>query len=174
MTNIEIWKTAVYKDEIYEGLYKVSNLGRVKSLWFGKEKVLKPVKRKDGYLKVILCKNNEKRTCLVHRLVASTFLENPEGKPEINHIDEDKENNRVDNLEWCDRKYNNNYGTHNERSAKAQSKIVLQLTLTGELIREWPSTRECGRNGFDQRAVSACCRGNTRLKTYKGFRWKYK
>lgn len=177
--------TEEWKDiKNYEGLYQVSNFGRILSLNYnrtGKPELMNPSETKGGYLVVELWKNKEKKRCLVHRIVAETFLENPENKPEINHIDEDKTNNRVDNLEWCEHKYNMNYGTRNERAAKAISKAmtngklskrVLQLSLTGHLIREWESTAECGRNGFSHGAVSACCLG--KRKTHKGFRWEYK
>ena len=183
MENIDIieeWRTAIYDGILYEGLYKVSNLGRILSLNYkntGKAELMTPVERKDGYSVVGLWKNRKSKTCLVHRLVAQTFLPNPDNLPEINHIDENKENNRVENLEWCTSEYNNNYGTRNERAAKANtngkcSKKVLQFTLDGIFIREWPSTNECGRNGFNQTKVSACCRGER--KTHKGYIWKYK
>jgi hypothetical protein len=182
---IEQWRTAIYDGIVYEG-YEVSNLGRVKSLNYnrtGRAKMMKPVEEKNGYLRVKLSKNGEYKTCLVHRLVAFTFLENPEKKPEVNHIDEDKTNNFVflnedgsvdkekSNLEWIWHKDNLNHGTRNKRVAKARSKKVLQLTLDGELIREWESTQECGRNGFIHGHVAACCRGER--KTHKGFHWKY-
>ena len=186
MTYIEIWKTAVYDGEIYEGLYKVSNLGRILSLNYrntGKAELMNPSEGKNGYLKVELCKNREYKMCLVHRLVAFTFLENPENKPQVNHKDEDKTNNFVflnedgsvdkekSNLEWSTPKENSNHGTRNERMAKTKSKKVLQFTLDGEFIREWESTAECGRNGFTHQGVSACCRGE--IPQYKGFRWEY-
>ena len=179
MTDIEIWKTVISDGEIYEG-FEVSNLGRVKSLNYrrtGRAELLKPGKNTDGYLSVVLWKNGKPKSCLVHRLVAFAFLENPENKPEINHIDENKTNNRVDNLEWKTHKDNMNHGTRNERAAKARingkcSKKVLQLSLSGELIREWESTKECGRNGFNQGHVAECCRGER--KTHKGFRFMYK
>lgn len=179
MTDIEIWKTAVYDGEIYEGLYRVSNLGRILSLNYnntGKPGLMNPFDNGDGYLRVVLCKNGEHKKCLVHRLVAFTFLENPENKPEINHIDEDKTNNRVDNIEWKWHKDNINHGTRNERAGKANtngkcSKKVLQLSLSGELIREWPSVSECGRNGFDKGNVCKCCNG--KKSQYKGFRFEY-
>ena len=170
---MEIWKDI----EGYEGLYQVSNCGRVRSLWLGKEKVLQPVKHKNGYLFVSL---GRKKIISIHRLVAEAFIPNPDNLPQVNHRDENKENNNVDNLEWCDAKYNNNYGTHNKRVSDTQindqnkSKKVIQFSKTGEFIREWPSTNECGRNGFNQGHVAACCRGNTKLKTYKGYIWKYK
>ena len=175
----EIWKTAVYKDEIYEGLYKVSNWGRILSLNYrntGKPGLMTPLDSGDGYLKVQLWKNGKYKICSVHRLVAETFLENPENLPEVNHIDEDKTNNRVDNLEWKTHRDNCNHGTRNQRAAKAKingkkSKKVLQFTLSGEFIREWPSIHECERNGFNRGAVSACCHG--KQKTYKGFLWMF-
>ena len=182
----EIWRTAIYDDVVYEGLYQVSNLGRVKNLNYrntGKERLVKTSKDKDGYLKVNLRKNGEYKTCKVHRLVAQTFLPNTEGKPEINHKiegDEGKTLNMVifnkdgtidkekSTIEWSTRKENNNYGTRIEKT----SKRVLQLSLTGELIREYPSTHECERNGFNHSSVCQCCNG--KQKTHKGFRWMYK
>lgn len=172
----EIWKPK--KD--YEGLYEVSNFGNIMSLNYrntGKSKLLKPIKDKNGYLNVGLYKDGEKKWFLVHRLIAETFIPNPENLPHINHKDEDKTNNRADNLEWCTPKNNCNYGTRNERVGKAMtngklSKPVLQLSLTGDLIREWLSTMECERNGFDHGNVAACCRGE-RNSAY-GFIWRYK
>ena len=187
MTNIEIWKTAVYDNEIYEGLYKVSNWGKILSLDYrrtGKSKLMTPSTNTNGYSVVGLRKNGERKTCKVHRLVAQTFIPNPENLPQVNHKDEDKTNNFVflnedgsvdkekSNLEWKNHRDNLNHGTRNERVAKALSKRVLQLSLSGELIKEWPSTQECGRNGFNQGAVAACCRGEK--PHYKGFLWMYK
>ena len=187
----EIWKTAVYDGEIYDGLYKVSNWGRILSLDYnhtGKPGLMNPVNVGTGYLQVGLWKNKKTKRCYVHRLVAEAFLENPDNLPQVNHKDEDKTNNFVflnkdgsvdkekSNLEWKNHRDNCNHGTRNERIAKAQtngkqSKRVLQLSLDGDLIRVWESTQECGRNGFDQGHVAACCRGE--LKTHKGFRWEY-
>ena len=191
MTDIEIWKTAVYDGEVYEGLYRVSNWGRILSLNYrntGKAKLMTPVENTNGYFQVGLSKNGETKKCLVHRLVAETFLENPENLPEVNHKDENKTNNFVflnedgtvnkekSNLEWKTHRDNINHGTRNERVAKANtngkcSKKVLQLSLSGDLICEWESTRECERNGFDHSNVTRCCNG--KQKTYKGFRFEY-
>ena len=188
---LEQWRTAVYDNVVYEGLYQVSNLGRIMSLNYrntGKPGLMNPAEDTSGYLQVGLRKNGETNLCLVHRLVAQTFIPNPENLPEVNHKDEDKTNNFVflnedgsvdkekSNLEWKNHRDNCNHGTRNERIGKTstngkQSKKVLQLSLSGELIREWPSIHECGRNGFDFRNVSACCLG--KRKTAYGFRWEY-
>ena len=192
---IEIWKTAIYDGEIYEGLYKVSNLGRILSLNYkntGRAELLNPGNDGCGYLQVYLRKDRKGKMCKVHRIVAQTFLPNPDNLPEVNHKDEDKTNNFVflnedgsinkekSNLEWKNHRDNCNHGTRNERIAKANkiahtngklSKKVLQFTLDDEFVREWPSASECGRNGFNQGHVSACCRGEE--KTYKGFKWCY-
>ena len=176
---LEIWRTAVYDDEIYEGLYKVSNFGRILSLNYrntGKPELMTPGKDTNGYSIVNLYKNGEYKTCLVHRLVAQTFLPNPDNLPQVNHIDENKKNNRVDNLEWKSPKGNCNHGTRNERIFEKTtngkcSKKVLQFSKSGEFIREWPSVMECSRNGYDFRNVSACCLG--KRKTAYGFKWEY-
>ena len=174
----EIWKPI----KGYEGLYEVSNFGRIRSLdrWCShrrgkqlkKGKILKLLKDTSGYLFVRLCKNNKVKTYLVHRLVAEAFIDNPNNLPQINHKDECKTNNIVSNLEWCDRKYNINYGTRTEKCSKKLSKPVLQYDLEGNFIKEWESTHECERNGYNHGNVAACCRG--KLKTYRGFLWEYK
>lgn len=102
----EVWKDI----EGYEGLYQISNLGRVKRVATGK--VLKGGKDKDGYLMVKLYKNNIRSNKKIHRLVAEAFIPNPENKPQVNHADENKTNNSLDNLEWMTAKENINHGTH--------------------------------------------------------------
>ena len=120
----EIWKDI----KGYEGLYQVSNLGRVKSLshivqrkfssYSVKEKILKPAKDKQGYHYLVLCVNCKTKTFQVHRLVAQAFIENPNSLPCINHKDENPSNNRVDNLEWCTYSYNNTYNDLAHRRMK--------------------------------------------------------
>lgn len=173
----EIWADI----EGYEGLYQVSTEGRVRSLNYnhtGKPKILKPQKTKNGYLQVDLCKDGKQKMFSVHRLVAQAFLycENRDSL-QVNHKTEKKDENRVECIEWCNCRYNCNFGTRNQRSAEKQrndpnkSKQVKQLTLDGKLVKTWPSTMECSRNGFDQSNVAACCRG--KLKTHKGYKWQY-
>ena len=161
----EIWKDI----PDYEGKYQASNFGRIKSLKFGKEKILKLRKNNRGYLNVSLSINCIVKTYRVHRLVWSAFHgEIPEGY-EINHIDEDKTNNRLDNLELVTRKENINWGTAIQR----RSKTVLQYDLEGNLINNWSSTSEIKRElGLNQGFVSACCRG--KAKSAYGYIWKYK
>lgn len=164
---MEVWKDI----EGFEGLYQISNQGRVKSLWFGKEKILKGGKAR-GYLIIGLYKDGKLVMKLVHRLVAEAFLPNPQNLQEVNHKDENKENNNVENLEWCDRKYNCNFGTRNKKIAEKQGKRVAQIdAVTGEVVRQWASTKECGRNGYSHGNVVECCNGLR--KTHKGYIWKY-
>ena len=169
MTNEEIWCPI----KGYEGLYEVSDKGRVRSIKFGKERILKPGRMTKGYLTVGLYKNGEQKMYLVHRLVAKTFIPNPDNLPEVNHKDEDKINNKVSNLEWCDRKYNQNYGTGIQRMAEKLSKSVLQFTKDGEFVKEWKSATDVKRNlGYSKGNISSCCTG--KLKSAYNFIWKYK
>ena len=159
----EIWKDI----EGYNGIYQISNLGRVKSLGNTKnkkDKIIKPVKNNKGYLRVSLHKSNTLTRMYVHRLVAIAFIPNINNYPQINHIDENKSNNCVDNLEWCTAKYNCNYGTKNKTTSK---KVV--CVETGKIYN---STREIERKlCISHTCISDCCNG--KQKTAGGYHWEY-
>lgn len=179
----------VYKDIIgYEGYYQVSNLGNVKSVDRivtnngkripRKGKVLSKGLSKYGYLTVVLSKNGVHKNYRVNRLVAEAFIPNPQQLPFVNHKNEEKTDNRVENLEWCDAVYNHNYGTIKERisksgrNCKTKSKKVVQMTLDGEVVAVFPSTMEVQRQlGFSNGNISNCCVG--RVPHVYGFKWKY-
>lgn len=170
----EIWKDV----EDYEGMYKFSNMGNVKSLKYGKERILKPQKTGKGYLYVYLYKDGKAKKYLVHQLVATAFCENPEGYTEVNHIDENPENNCADNLEWCSRSYNCNYGTRSQRSAEKRrndprtSKPVIGIDRITGLIVEFASVQEAKREtGINSSNICACCKG--KMNSAGGFYWMY-
>ena len=167
----EIWRDI----EGYEDLYQVSDQGRVKSLerkGRKSERILKPAFNGFGYLIVALCAGGKRKMYTVHRLVCKAFHDNPENKLDVNHINENKTDNRACNLEWSTRRENINHGTHNERSGKTRSKPVGQYTLDGELVKIWQSTKEVQRQaGFSQGNISRVACGK-RKQAY-GFIWKY-
>jgi len=167
----EIWKDIPN----YEGLYQISNLGNVKSFYKNniKGKKLKFGTTRKGYLFVILRKNKKGKLYTIHRLVALTFIPNPHNYLEINHKDENKKNNRVDNLEWCTHKYNANYGTMKYRVAEKLKIKVNQYDLDGNYIKTWNSLKEASEKlNIKYQGISKCCR-NLRPTAY-GFKWKYK
>jgi hypothetical protein len=160
----EIWKDIPG----YEGLYKVSNLGNVFSLRC--KRCLAQQTVKGGYLLVPLTPG-KKRFWLVHRLVAMAFIPNPDNLPEVNHKDENTANNRVENLEWCTRKYNAHYGTALQRMAAMNQKPVEQLK-NGVVVGRWGSIKAAGEEtGFDRGNISKCCTGKSH--TYKGYEWRF-
>lgn len=156
--------------------YSVDTEGNVWSIGYNNTKEikkLKPRKIKGGYLSVTLTINNKPKQYLVHRLVALAFIPNTNNYKEINHKNEDKTDNRVENLEWCDRSYNINYGNSLTKFANSIYKSVIQYTLDGVFVREWKSIAEIGREkGYDKSYISKCCRGI--YKTSHNFIWKYK
>ena len=165
----EVWRDI----EGYEGKYQVSNKGRVKSLNYhrsGKEVILKQCKSKDGYLKVCLFKNGKETTFSVHRIVALAFINNYNNCPEINHKDEDKTNNCVENLEWCDRKYNVNYGSAIEKMV--QTRKLRKKILCIETNQIFNSCRDAGKSvNVDHGNISKCANGI--YETSAGYHWKY-
>lgn len=155
----------------YEGLYQVSNLGRVKSLLFNKEKILKPALNERGYLHIILNKDKTHKTFRVHRLVANAFIPNPQNKPQVNHIDGNKHNNEVNNLEWCSSKENIEHAYLNKLSKN--KKTILQYDMNDIFIKEWDGLREAARSlNISKSSIYNCCRH--KMKSAGGFIWKYK
>lgn len=158
--------------------YLVNRDGSIYKLNWHNTKTMRKVrqtKENTGYL-TFRCKG---KTTYIHRFVASCFIPNPNNLPEINHKNENKTDNRVENLEWCDRKYNNNYGSRNKRDAESQkndpkkSKKVLQYTKDGEFVNEWVSLSEIGRVlGFCIGHISKCCNG--KQKTAYDCVWSFK
>ena len=128
---------------------------------------------KYGYERVMLYKHGKSKLKQVHRLVAEAFIDNPDNLPQVNHKDENKLNNSVDNLEWCDAKYNCNYGTRTERKAKSRQIPILQYTLDGEFVREWESAKQAEREGGFS-AVHICNVLKGKRPHHKNFKWIYK
>ena len=183
MTESETWKDVAG----FEGLYKVSNKGNLYSIerknTIGRKcggRTIKPVHGKDGYLRVNLYKNGIMETKLMHRIVAGVFIPNQNNYLEINHKDEDKSNNNVENLEWCTREYNMNHGTRNARASQAQSKKVKAINIkTGEVLT-FNSAKEAKSKGYS--AAYVACQGvykssNGKLigdgHLYRGHTWSY-
>ena len=172
-----------WKDiEGFEGLYQISNSGEVKSVERLKrnnlgfqtvnERIRKLSKDKDGYLQICLSKNSRHYIKKIHRLVAEAFIPNPNNLPVINHKNEDKQDNRVENLEWCTIKYNTNYGNGIRKMAITQGRPVIQLN-NGNVVEEFYSTQEASRQtGVPQANIYKVCVGER--KTAGGYEWRFK
>lgn len=197
--NEEIWKDV----KGYEGLYQVSNFGRVKSLprhrragnifYTQKEHIMSQFDNSTGYKYVQLNVGQDKRIFFVHRLVATAFIPNPQQLKEVNHKNEIKSDNYVENLEWCTHKYNQTYGTKIERTQRTRKlldseqkalrkknlshsygaeKPVLCYTRNGVFIRRFKSISQAAREtGSCSSHISACCKG--KRKSAVGYAWAY-
>lgn len=161
-----VWKPI----EGYESLYEVSNTGKIRSLCgrYGKNKILKQCIGSRGYLLVTLCDRKSQKTVNVHRIVAEAFLPNPDNLPCVNHKDENRKNNNVENLEWCSYYHNNIYGSRLTKSAMKRSKPV-RCIETGLIYAGGCAAQRA--TGIRQGDISACCRGVR--KSAGGFHWEF-
>ena len=169
----EIWKNIPN----YEGLYQVSNLGRVKSFRkctkhrFESEYILKPSVSNSGYAQVTLYDNTVRRKFLVHKLVAEAFIPNPNNYPQVNHKDENPLNNEVTNLEWCTSEYNNAYGTARIRMIETKSRPVEQLTIDGQILAVYRSAKIARQMlGVSKSSLGYAIRSGSNCK---GYFWRY-
>ena len=151
----------------FEGYYFINNRGDVLSLRSGK--LRKPVpNNQTGYLYLVLCGKDFHKTVTVHRLVAEAFIDNPAKLPCVNHKDENKHNNLVENLEWCTKEYNNTYNGKTQRCCK---KIIQIDSITGDSVI-WDSARKADAAGIaNYKNISACCRG--KRKHAGGYEWRF-
>lgn len=170
---MEVWKEI----EGYEGAYEISNKGSVKNIRTGKCLRL-GYSNTSNYPCVVLSLNGHKKCYAVHRLVAKAFVPNPNNLPEINHINENREDNRAENLEWCSRLYNIRYGTgirrraENVRNDPRRSTQVIQRDMDGKEIRIYPSFHEMHRQtGYDRHAVKRAIDG--KIKHAYGYKWSH-
>ena len=167
----EIWKDV----QGYEGLYQVSNMGRVRSITryvrhakggfrVSPSKIMKLCQNGDGYYFVGLHRDNKVKPFRVNRLVAEAFIPNPDNLPCVNHIDKNRLNNNVNNLEWCTVEYNNRYSFN---------KCISQFTLKGVYIRDWDAISTASKElNINCSNISQCCLG--KRKSAGGYVWKYK
>lgn len=161
----EVWKDI----ENYENLYQVSNFGNIRNV--KSNKLLKQEITKGGYLRVTLTKCKQQKHFSVHRLVAYAFIENPNGFPCINHIDENPQNNCVDNLEYCTYSYNINYGSRNFK-VQNHSKPVHQMDFAGNILATYISVNFAAKMlNIDASNIYKCCRGE--ISYAYEYKWKY-
>lgn len=172
----EIWKDIPG----FKNQYQVSNLGRVKSLpkktnnqFSMVETILKPTKQKNGYYLV----NIGGKVTFVHRLVAITFLKNKNNLPQVNHIDGNKENNRVENLEWCSASYNIKHAYKKGLKVSIGNhlkKKINQYDKKGNFIKEWESTKDVERVlKIKHSAISRCCMKKPHYNSAGGYIWRF-
>ena len=180
----EIWKPIAG----YEGRYEVSNLGRIKSLAHDVEQLNKYgtvsiTHRKEriiiarcnyhGYPYVTLWYGIRKKSYSVHHLVATAFLPNPDNLPCVNHKDEDKTNNHVENLEWCNHKYNNCYGTRLSRIIDKNKRPVAKYDTDGRLIATYPGVKDAAKDSTVSWQMISACLTRPNIRTAGGYIYKY-
>lgn len=167
----------------WEGFYQVSNYGNVRSLSRTKTvknggvqevkgRVLTPQTDRFGYYRVCFTRDGKSVYKRVNRIVAQAFIPNPDNLPQVNHKNECKTDNRVENLEWCDAKYNSNYGSRNKKVQEAQSVWVIKLSFNNEILHFYRSAMEAERDtGISNSNINRCCKG--KRKSAGGYIWKY-
>lgn len=170
----EIWKDIPG----WEGFYAASNLGRIKNVRTGY--IQKLYNHKNGYVYCHLSKKGSTKVLRVHRVIAETFIPNPDNLTQVNHKSEVKTDNSVDNLEWCDAKYNAGFGTRIERIVEKninhpnKSKWVIKLSKKNEILHFYPSTMQAEREtGVSHSHIMKCCLGKKNYRTAGGYIWKY-
>lgn len=168
---IEYWKPVLG----YEGLYEISSRGRVKSLLRNGLILRQYIQTGGEYLYVTLYKNSKPKVFYIHRLVATAFIPNPLNLPQVNHKNEVKTDNFVENLEWVSAKSNSNHGTRSERVKNTKreiSPIIFQYNKNGNFVKKWRSIPDIVEAlGFSYIAIYNCLKGKT--KTSNGFVWRY-
>jgi hypothetical protein len=180
---MEIWKDI----KGYEGLYQVSNYGRIKSFprkgtHINTEHILSINKDHKGYLMVTLTKKCKRKTYKVHRLVAEAFISNPNNLPQVDHIDDNKENIKVENLQWITNADNMKKAwktgarslekTYKRGKENSRSKKIVQIDLNGNFIKQWYCIMDIERElGYNNKNICACCR--KKRPTAYGYKWEY-
>lgn len=168
MLTVEEWRPI----KIFERLYEVSNMGRVRNV--KKSNILCGHPDKKGYLRVCLHKDGKQKIFKIHRLVAMAFIPNPSNLPQVNHKDENKANNCVENLEWCNNKYNSNYGTIKERlSALSKKNAVIGTDKDGNIYQFESIKKAADYVGGKAPCISDCCRKIKGRNMAYGYKWKY-
>lgn len=168
----------------FEGLYQISNMGRIKSLArpckgygdkYAVDRIIKPLKMANGYLEAVMFRDGKRTIRMLHRVVAEAFIPNPNDLPFINHKDENPQNNNVENLEWCTPKYNANYGNRQKKcrqSSLKHYKPVYQMDMDGNIIKRWECMNDAMRAlSIDSTQISRVCKGKN--CTAGGFIWRY-
>ena len=151
--------------------YEVSNLGRVRNIKSGR--ILKPFPNRGGYLRHKLYGYDKKKNLPLHRIIATAFIDNPEEKPCVNHIDENKLNNDLSNLEWCTVRENAIHGTRTKMIAEKCSIEVIQLDLNYNILNVFKSMTQAEQEtGISVGSISNCCNG--RSKSAGGYKWRKK
>ena len=169
----ETWKDI----KNYQGIYQISNLGKIKN---NKGKLLKQFKNHKGYLTIQLSKNGDSKTYTVHRLVAQAFIPNPDNKPQINHKNCNKEDNKIDNLEWCTNNENKAHAKINglcksspKGGSNLRAKKVIQYDIEGRIIRKWDCIQDivrCFKIATGSNIIGCC---KHKAKTAYGYKWEY-